>query len=130
MPHFYVDYSANMEDRADMTGLCDLLRRAAAETGLFPPAGIRVRAFRADHVSIADGDAAHGYVHVMIRLRGGRALDARQAATDHLFQAARAYLAPVMDRFPVALSMEMVDIDPALSPKCGTIRDHLPEGWA
>lgn len=125
MPHIHVDYSANMEDRTDVAGLCDVLRRAAAETGVFPVAGIRVRAFRADHVSIADGSPAHGYLHIVIRLRGGRPLAARKAATDHVFEAARRYLAPAMADWPVALSLEMVDIDPELSPKCGTIRDHL-----
>lgn len=129
MPHFYIDYSANMEERTDIAALCDVLRRAAAETGVFPPAGIRVRAFRADHVSIADGDERHGYVHIMIRLRGGRTLDARKAATAHVFEAAKRHLAPAMAETSVALSLEMIDIDPDLSPKCGTIRDHLPEGW-
>jgi 5-carboxymethyl-2-hydroxymuconate isomerase len=129
MAHFFVDYSANMESRCDMTGLCDTLRRAAIDTGLLPPAGIRVRAMRADHVSIADGDARHGYVHIVVRLRGGRPMEARKTAVAHLFEAARAYLAPAMAADPVALSLEMVDIDPDLAPKCGTIRDHLPEDW-
>ncbi len=125
MPHVIVDYSPNMEDRVDMAALCDLLRRAAIETGILPMAGVRVRAVRADHVSIADGDPAHGYVDISVRLRGGRTLAARKAATEHVFAAARAFLEPVMARYPVALSFEMRDIDPELSPKCGTIRDHL-----
>ena len=125
MPHLYFDYSANMEYRADMAAFCDRLRVAAGETGVFPKPGIRVRAFRADHVSIADGSERHGYVHVIIRLRGGRTLEARKAATQHVFEAARRFLQPVMASSSVALSVEMVDIDPELSPKCGTIRDHL-----
>ncbi len=125
MPHVIVDYSPNMEDRVDMAALCDVLRRAAIETGVLPMAGLRVRAVRADHVSIADGDPAHGYVDISVRLRGGRSLAARRAATEHVFAAARAFLEPVMARHPVALSFEMRDIDPELSPKCGTIRDHL-----
>lgn len=125
MPHFYVDYSANMEKRIDIAAFCDLLRRAGIETGIFPAAGIRVRAFRADHVSIADGDTGHGYVHLMIRLRGGRSLDTRKAAAQHVFEAARAFLEPAMSRQSIAFSMELVDIDPELSPKCGTIRYHM-----
>ena len=60
-----------------------------------------------------------------MRLRGGRSLAARKRATAALFAAAEAYLAPVMAARPLALSMEMRDIDPDLSPKTGTIRDHL-----
>ncbi|GHF40685.1 5-carboxymethyl-2-hydroxymuconate isomerase [Seohaeicola zhoushanensis] len=125
MPHITVDYSPNMEDRADMAALCDLLRRAAIETGVLPMAGVRVRAIRADHTSIADGDAAHGYVDIALRLRGGRDLATRKAATAHVFAAAEAFLAPAMARHSIALSFEMRDIDPELSPKAGNIRDHL-----
>ncbi len=128
MPHIVMDYSANMEERTDIGGLCDALRQAAAETGLLPLAGIRVRAFRADHVSIADGDPAHGYVDISVRLRGGRDLAARQAATRHIFTAAETFLAPAMRRYSIALSLEMRDIDPELSPKTGTIRDHMKKG--
>jgi 5-carboxymethyl-2-hydroxymuconate isomerase len=32
-----------------------------------------------------------------------------------------------MARHSIALSFEMRDIDPDLSPKTGTIRDHLPK---
>lgn len=125
MPHLTVDYSANMEDRVDMPGLCDVLRRAAIETGVLPMAGVRVRAIRADHVSIADGDPQHGYIDIALRLRGGRDLETRKAATAQVFAAAEEFLAPSMARHSIALSFEMRDIDPALSPKSGTIRDHL-----
>lgn len=125
MPHITIDYSANMEDRCDIAALCDTLRRAAAETGVFPLAGIRVRAFRADHASIADGAVVHGYVDISVRLRGGRDLDTRKSACARIFDAAADFLRPAIDRFPVALSLEMRDIDPDLSPKTGSIRDHL-----
>ena len=125
MPHIVVDYSANMEERVDMAAFCDVLRRATIETGVLPLAGVRVRAFRSDHVSIADGDPAHGYIDISLRLRGGRDLATRKAATAHVFAAAEAFLAPAMASHSIALSFEMRDIDPDLSPKTGTIRDHL-----
>lgn len=125
MPHLTVEYSANMDDRVDMAQLCDALRLAAIATGDLPLAGIRVRAIRADHVSIADGNADHGFVDISVRLRAGRDLAIRQQATQRIFEAARDFLQPAMQKHPIALSLEMRDIDPDLSPKCGTIRDHL-----
>ncbi len=125
MPHILLDYSSNMEDRTDMAVLCDVLRRAAISTGVFPMAGIRVRAVRVDHVSIADGNPDHGYIDVSVRLRAGRDLSTRQAAAQAIFAAAEAHLAPAMARHSIALSLEMRDIDADLSPKTGTIRDHL-----
>lgn len=120
-----IDYSANLEQAVDWPAFCDLLRRSAIDTGVFPMAGVRVRAVRADHVSIADGDPKHGYIDISIRLRAGRAPEDKKRATEAIFAAARAFLEPLMQTRPIALSMEMRDIDPDLSPKTGTIRDHL-----
>ncbi|UWQ53532.1 5-carboxymethyl-2-hydroxymuconate Delta-isomerase [Leisingera caerulea] len=125
MPHITLDYSPNMEDRTDIAALCRHLRQAAAATGVFPLAGIRVRAFAANHVSIADGDDRHGYVDISVRLRAGRDLDTRKRAAQAVFDAARAFLEPALQQHSIALSLEMRDIDPELSPKCGTIRDHM-----
>ncbi|TMV06953.1 5-carboxymethyl-2-hydroxymuconate Delta-isomerase [Ruegeria sediminis] len=125
MPHIIVDYSANMEQRTDLAGLCEALRQAAIETGVFPVAGIRVRAMRADHAAIGDGGPQHGYVDITVRLRGGRDLATRKAAAARIFAAAEGFLAPAMREHSVALSMEMRDIDPELSPKTGTISEHL-----
>ena len=127
MPHITIDYSANLEPEVDIAALCDLLRRAAIETGEFPVAGVRGRAFAARHVSIADGNPDHGYIDIGVRLRGGRALATRERATAHIFTAAEGFLAHVMARRSLALSLEMRDIDPALSPKTGSIRDHLKD---
>ncbi|WP_027256664.1 MULTISPECIES: 5-carboxymethyl-2-hydroxymuconate Delta-isomerase [Leisingera] len=125
MPHITLDYSANMEARTDIAALCRHLRQAAAETGVFPLAGLRVRAFAASHVSIADGEEQHGYIDISIRLRAGRDLSTRKRAAQMVFDAAQAFLAPAMQQHSIALSLEMRDIDPELSPKCGTIRDHM-----
>lgn len=125
MPHLMIDYSANLEDRIDMAGFCNALRLAAIDTGLFPLPGVRVRACRADHVSIADGDPGHGYVDISVRLRAGRDPEAKSRATQAIFEAARRIVEPVMAAHPIALSLEMRDIDPVLSPKCGSIRAHL-----
>ena len=125
MPHFHIEYSSNLELRVDMGGLCEAIRQAALQVEAFPMPGIRVRATRVDHYAIADGDAAHAFVDISIRLRGGRAADVKADATDKLFQAAKTYLQDYMADHSLALSLEMRDIDPKLSPKTGTIRDHL-----
>lgn len=128
MPHISIEYSGNLDDVVDMAAFCRAMRDAGVETGVFPLAGIRVRAIRADHVVIADGDPAHGFIDLSVRLRGGRDLETRKAATALIFEAAKNFLAPVIDRHSIALSLEMRDIDPDLSPKLSTIRDHMKEG--
>ncbi len=125
MPHLTVDYSGNLEPDLDIAALCDVLRIAAIETGVFPAAGVRVRAHRSDHYAIGDGSPAHAYIDIGVRLRGGRDLETRKAATSHLFEAAKVYLEPLLAARSIALSMEMRDIDPELSPKHSTIREHM-----
>jgi 5-carboxymethyl-2-hydroxymuconate isomerase len=127
MPHITIDYSPNLEPEIDIARLCDCLRVAAIKTGILPMAGIRVRAMAATHYSIADGNPAHGYVDIALRLRAGRDLEAKKTATNHVFESARNYLSSYMAQNPLALSFEMRDIDADLSPKTGTIRDHLED---
>lgn len=129
MPHFQIDYSANLEDVVDMGALCEAIRAEAADIAAFPTPGIRVRATCVDHFAIADGNPKHGFVDISVRLREGRADDVKRDAITRIFGTAKAFLADAMATHSIALSAEMRDIDTALSPKFGTIRDHL-EGTA
>lgn len=55
-----------------MHALCVALKDAAAATGVFLPAGIRVRAYGATHVVIADADPGHSFIDIAIRPAAGR----------------------------------------------------------
>jgi 5-carboxymethyl-2-hydroxymuconate isomerase len=126
MAHFNIEYSANLDGVVDMVAFCEVLRQAGAATGLLPEPGIRVRAMRCEHYAIGDGqlpDAA--FIDISVRLRGGRSLEDRKEATRQIFQAAETYLEPLFSERPLALSFEMRDIDPELSPKRGSIRDFM-----
>lgn len=125
MPHFQIDYSPNLTERMNMAGFCAAIRDAAAATGVFPLAGIRVRATACDHVVIADGNPDHAFLDMSVRLRAGRDLETRKAATQAIFAAAETYCADVLASSSFLLSMEMRDIDPDLSPKTSTIRNYL-----
>ena len=56
MPHFTIEYSANLDSRLDMAEVVEVVRKAAIETGIFPLGGIRVRAIKCEHYAIADGN--------------------------------------------------------------------------
>ena len=127
MPHFQIQYSGNLEQFVDMGAFCGALRSEAALIATFPTPGIRVRATRVDHYAIADGDPKHSFVDISIRLRGGRTAEVKKDASTRIFEAAKAFLAEAMTAHSIALSLEMRDIDPELSPKYGTIRDHLED---
>ena len=125
MPHIHIDYSPNLETRLDIGRLCEVVRDAAAGTGILPLAGIRVRAMKADHVVIADGNPAHAYLDVSLRLRGGRTMEQKEQATSQIFAAIESYCRAALDTSSLMISFEMRDIDPGLSPKTSSIRNHL-----
>ena len=128
MPHLIIDHSANMAALCDLAALCDHMRRAMIDTGVFPLAGIRVRTHRADHVSIADGNPCHGYIDMTVKIGAGRDEDTRTKASELLFNAARDFLDDVMQTHPVGLSLTLVELPAATSHKANTIRDFLAKG--
>lgn len=125
MPHIIVEYSPNLESALDMAALCDLIRRTAITIDALPMPGIRVRAIKVDHYSIADGNPDHGFIDVSLRLRAGRSMEVRKEAIETLFEAVRDYVSAYMSEHSLALSFEVRNIDADLSPKCGSIREHL-----
>ena len=125
MPHFQIEYSANLETVIDMGALCEAIRAKAATIDTFPMAGIRVRATRVDFVAMADGDPKHGFIDLSIRLREGRPDGVKRDAIDQIFAVLKEFMTPAMASHSIALSAEMRDINAELSPKFGTIRDHL-----
>ncbi|MEP5154763.1 5-carboxymethyl-2-hydroxymuconate isomerase [Planktotalea sp.] len=125
MPHFHIEYSANLEEVVDIGALCEAIRVEAVGIDTFPTAGIRVRATRVDHVAMADGNPKHGFIDLSVRLREGRPMDVKEDAINRIFAALKDFMTPAMAEHSIALSAEMRDIDAALSPKYGTIRDHM-----
>jgi 5-carboxymethyl-2-hydroxymuconate isomerase len=125
MPHLMIDYSANVEPDVDIGALCDTLRDVAASIDAFPLAGVKVRAVRVDHYAIADGNPEHGFIDISVRIREGRDMEIKQNAAQTIFDAANEFVADVMRRRSLALSVELRDIDAALSPKSGSIRKYL-----
>ena len=125
MPHIHIDYSPNLEARLDIAALCRVLRDAAVETGVLPPAGIRVRATACTHVVIADGNPDHAFLDISLRLRAGRSTEDKARATAHIFAAAETFCAEALATSSLMLSFEMRDIDPDLSPKTSSTRRYL-----
>ncbi|MDG1449224.1 MAG: 5-carboxymethyl-2-hydroxymuconate isomerase [Ascidiaceihabitans sp.] len=127
MPHFQIDYSANLETVVDMGALCEVIRARAATIETFPMAGIRVRATRVDHVAMANGDVKHGFIDLSVRLREGRPDAVKRDAIDQIFATLKDFMTPAMASHSIALSAEMRDINAELSLKFGTVRDHLED---
>ena len=125
MPHFTLQYSANLETQVDMADVVEVVRKAAVETGIFPLGGIRVRALRCEYYAIGDGNPAFAFLDMVLRLGQGRDLATRKAAGEHIFRTLSAYLDPVFAKRKLALSFDMQINDKDTSWKRNNIHDAL-----
>ncbi|KAA0076626.1 5-carboxymethyl-2-hydroxymuconate Delta-isomerase [Tardiphaga sp. P9-11] len=125
MPHFTIEYSANLDEAIDMSALCEVVRNAAVQTGIFPLGGIRVRAIRCEHYAIADGRAGLSFLDILLRIGEGRSLEVRQKAGEQIFQTVSSHLETVFASGRFALSFDMQINDSATSWKRNTIHDLL-----
>jgi 5-carboxymethyl-2-hydroxymuconate isomerase len=125
MPHFSIEYSANIDTRVDIALVVELVRKAAVETGMFPLGGIRVRAVKCEHYAIANGNPQHGFLAMVLRLGEGRDLAARKKAGEHIFKALSDYLEPVFANSKFALSFDIQINDKETSWKRNNIHDAL-----
>lgn len=126
MPHLSFEYSAALEDRADLHGFAAAMRDAMVATGVFPLAGTRVRGHRADISVTADG-GAHDFLHMVLKIGVGRDEATKADIAEALYAAAEGWLTPRLEGASVAVSLEVRDLPaPALSIKrFNTVRDHL-----
>jgi 5-carboxymethyl-2-hydroxymuconate isomerase len=125
VPHFTIEYSANLDGRVDIGAVCEVVRQAAVETGVFPLGGIRVRAIKCEHYAIADGRKDFAFLDMVLRLGEGRDLLTRKKAGEHVFQALSRHLDPVFAASKFALSFDVQINDKETSWKRNNIHDAL-----
>ena len=125
MPHLSIQYSPQLDDSHDMDALCRQLGDAMIETGVFPVAGVRVRAFRADHESVADRHPDNAFVAMQAYIGAGRSLEDKQRAGAHVYAAAEAFFAKRLAGPHFLLSFEIFENNADLSWKRNTVHPRL-----
>lgn len=125
MPHFALEYSANLEGRVDMKRLCERIYEAAAGTGIFPLAGIRVRTHKCDHHVTADQHPENAFIHITFSVGSGRTEEARTGAGETVWEALNDFLKVELSKPYFALSMEMRQIDPVTTWKRNAIAPRM-----
>lgn len=125
MPHLIVEYSGNLEPELDVPSLVRTVHDAAIATGVFLLGGIRTRAQRRDVYCVADGNPANRFVHLDVKIAAGRPLEVRKRAGDAIFAAASAALAPIFAKHPLAISLEITEINPETSWKQNNLHEIL-----
>ncbi|MCZ7658735.1 MAG: hypothetical protein M5U07_13210 [Xanthobacteraceae bacterium] len=123
MPHVIIEYSANIESEISAQRLVDEMHAAALATAIADPAGFRTRAARRPHFRVGDGDPKNGFVHVTARIRDGRSVEQKRALAEALMAALETALAPALAARPMALAVEVQEIDSQTRLLRNTIRE-------
>lgn len=125
MPHFSIEYSANLDGAVDFGAVCHLVLKTALGSGLFEMGALRVRAFRAEHYAIADELVENSFIDISCRIGAGRSADEKRALGEAVLEAAADHLAQLFTTPHFALSLEIREIDPVLSWKKNAIHPRL-----
>lgn len=125
MPHAWIEYSTNIEDTPELKGLGKCLYDAMLDTGIFPTAGVRVRIMPVSNCLVGDLKPKNAFVHIALKIGEGRNSDTIKAATDAIFARVSAQLKPLADRQPLAVAMELGEIDGRYSYKMNNLREHM-----
>jgi 5-carboxymethyl-2-hydroxymuconate isomerase len=123
VPHLIVEYSANLEPELDVGALVRAIHETALATGVFPVGGVRTRA----HYRIADGHPDNRFVHLDIKIAAGRSLDVRKKAGDAIFKAVAETLAGLYAKYPLGISMEIMEINPDTSWKQNNLHEAVAQ---
>ena len=117
MAHISFEYSANLESKVDLTAFCAVLRDAMRDSGVFPLGGVRVRGTRVDVHALANGDTDIGFIDMILRMGQGRDETTRIEVVEQIYAAAENWLKPYIGTQPFALSLEVIEIEKAMSEK-------------
>jgi 5-carboxymethyl-2-hydroxymuconate isomerase len=130
MPHFVIEYSANLEPDVDLRAVVDAVHKSAVESGLFKIGGIRVRTLKHEIYKIADGNPEHAFLHVRAAILEGRSVEDRERLGNTTIAAVDALLANAHKRRGIALSVEVSEIDHNMSFKKNSLHALLAKGSA
>jgi 5-carboxymethyl-2-hydroxymuconate isomerase len=122
MPHITVEYSSNLASDLSISELIGQLHQTVVACGLFEPSAVRTRAAPRDIYLIADGAPQNVFVHILARIRAGRTAQDRQSLGESLLQSARQAIAKLPSSKPIALTVEVQEIDPEMLFRHITIR--------
>ena len=125
MPHITLEYSHNLEKRADLEAVARRVHEAALATGVLPEKGLRTRMERREVYHIADGHPDNAFVHVVVRLGHGRDQETRRRVGEAVFSALADALAEDQATNPLALSCEVQEIHPDLSWKRNNLLEWI-----
>jgi 5-carboxymethyl-2-hydroxymuconate isomerase len=130
MPHFVIEYSANLDPDIDPRAIVEAVHKSAVDSGLFKIGGIRVRTLKHDIYKIADGNPEHAFLHVRANILEGRSAEDRERLGNATLAAVDALLSSARKKRGIALSVEIGEIDHNMSFKKNSLHAQVEKGSA
>jgi len=109
VPHLVLEYSANVTQEVDWSGLFSRLHRAVADAGA-PLGGCKSRAVCHEAYHVADGQAGSAFVHLTLGLLAGRTDEVKAALTGRCLQLLVEEYRPSLESLDVQISVELRDL--------------------
>lgn len=107
MPHIIVEYTDNIKRNAKIPGLLKKLNSVlVSKPDVFPVGGIRSRAVELHDYVVADGQEDDAFVHITLKIGGGRTEEQKNETLDELFEVAKTHFQPLFEKRYFALSLE------------------------
>ena len=125
MPHLTIEYSENLAENIEISELVKVMHDSAASIEALPLGGLRTRASSREFYLIADGDSSNTFVNVVLRIAPGRSDEIKKQAGEKLFSSLKGYFDLFFQSSPIALSLEIQELDANLRWKDSNIREHM-----
>ena len=125
MPHLTIEYSENLSENIEISELVKVMHDSAASIEALPLGGLRTRASCRELYLIADGDSSNTFVNVVLRIAPGRSDEIKKQAGEKLFSSLKDYFDLFFQSSPIALSLEIQELDANLRWKDSNIREHM-----
>lgn len=125
MPHLIIEGSANLKPRIDFRSLVKVVHRTMLDSGLFEIGAVRVRVLLSDEYAIADLDERNAFVDMSLRIGVGRSTAEKKRVGEAIIAAVKSELLDLFADPHFALSLEIREIDPALSWKDNAMHARL-----
>tara|TARA_S200000501_G_scaffold348339_1_gene363475 strand:+ start:105 stop:500 length:396 start_codon:yes stop_codon:yes gene_type:complete len=127
MPHIIIEYSENLEQKINLDSLIEKIHISALDTGVFPLGGLRIRTAKREHYKIADGHQDNMFIHIELKIGPGRDEETKTSALKKIFTTVEAYLKPIHENGPLAMSAELNEFNSELRINQNNIHKYLEE---
>lgn len=125
MPHFTIEYSANVGEKADIGQLCQRVEDVILESGVFELGAVRVRAYPAAYYAVADRHPDNGFLDMQFRIGKGRSAEEKKRVGEAIMALCAETLSDLLARPHFALSLEIREIDSEFSWRNNAMHPRL-----